>query len=91
MKRSVLRAQKDVSRIDCFFCVTISQLCSVVVIALILLVLLFIAPLFYHLPKVSYTFQNFLLWHMLLICHFLDLQTLFLVIITFESIELCLL
>ncbi|XP_066017113.1 prestin isoform X1 [Pocillopora verrucosa] len=28
-----------------------TQLCSVVVIALILLVLLFIAPLFYHLPK----------------------------------------
>ena len=37
---------------------SISQLCSVVVIALILLVLLFIAPLFFHLPKVRGIFAK---------------------------------
>lgn len=37
---------------------SLTQLCSVVVIALILLVLLFIAPLFFHLPKVRKTIAN---------------------------------
>ena len=85
MKRSVLRAQKDVSRIYCFFCVIISQLCSVVVIILVLLVLLFIAPLFFHLPKVNYTFQKFLRWHKLLLCHFLNLQTFFVLLLLLSS------
>ena len=35
--------------VDFFF----SQLCSIPVVVVIILVLLFIAPLFYHLPKVS--------------------------------------
>ena len=38
---------------DSFFPLSIPQLCNVVVIALILLVLLLIAGLFYHLPKVK--------------------------------------
>lgn len=40
------------------FFLSLTQLCSVVVIALILLVLLFIAPLFFHLPKVRKTIAN---------------------------------
>ena len=58
MLLSKVKNKINCSMRDLTFFFSIPQLCSVVVIALILLVLLFIAPLFFHLPKVRETFAK---------------------------------